>query len=183
SPSSPPPSRAPGSRCAAKTRLASRSAPSSTATRWPSTSNSTSARRPLRSAARPMSSRPRRRLTASTWCAPTCPNEFSAMPHPSALAQVEQAFRSLKTVYIHLRPIFHWTAPRVRGHILLCMLAYHVEHHMRARLAPMLYDETDHEAAAAKRASIVAKAERSDAANRKQTTGRTADGLPVHSFQ
>lgn len=93
------------------------------------------------------------------------------------------AARSLKTVDIHLRPIFHWTAPRVRGHVLLCMLAYHVEHHMRARLAPMLYDESDHKAAAAKRASIVAKAERSDAANRKQTTGRTADGLPVHSFQ
>src|SRR6185295_5589355 len=51
-----------------------------------------------------------------------------------------------------------WTTPRVRAHVLLCMLAYHVEHHMRARLAPMLYDETDHEAAAALRASIVAKA-------------------------
>jgi hypothetical protein len=47
----------------------------------------------------------------------------------------------------------------------------------------MLYDETDHEAAAAKRASILAKAERSDAANRKQTTRGTVDGLPVHSFQ
>ena len=100
-----------------------------------------------------------------------------------SLAKVERAFRSLKTVDIHLRPIFHWTAPRVRAHVLLCMLAYHVEHHMRAKLAPMLYDETDHEAAAAMRASIVAKAERSDAARRKQTTGRTDDGLPVHSFQ
>ena len=100
-----------------------------------------------------------------------------------SLARVERAFRSLKTVDIQLRPIFHWTAPRVRAHVLLCMLAYHVEHHMRARLAPMLYDETDHEAAAAMRASIVAKAERSDAATRKQTTGRTDDGLPVHSFQ
>jgi Transposase len=100
-----------------------------------------------------------------------------------SLARVERAFRSLKTVDIHLRPIFHWTTPRVRAHVLLCMLAYHVEHHMRARLAPMLYDETDHEAAAAMRASIVAKAERSEAARRKQTTGRTADGLPVHSFQ
>src|SRR6266850_1250028 len=99
------------------------------------------------------------------------------------LARVERAFRSLKTVDIHLRPIFHWTTPRVRAHVLLCMLAYHVEHHMRARLAPMLYDETDHEAAAAMRASIVAKAERSEAARRKQTTGLTDDGLPVHSFQ
>ena len=100
-----------------------------------------------------------------------------------SLAKVEQAFRSLKTLDIHLRPIFHWTAPRVRAHVLLCMLAYHVEHHMRARLAPMLYDETDHQAAAEKRASIVAKAQRSDAAIRKQTTGRTDDGLPVHSFR
>ena len=100
-----------------------------------------------------------------------------------SLAKVEHAFRSLKTLDIHLRPIFHWTASRVRAHVLLCMLAYHVEHHMRARLAPMLYDETDHEAAAARRASIVAKAERSQAAMRKQTTGRTDDGLPVHSFR
>jgi hypothetical protein len=100
-----------------------------------------------------------------------------------SLARVERAFRSLKTVDIHLRPIFHWTTPRVRAHVLLCMLAYHVERHMRARLAPMLYDETDHEAAAAMRASIVAKAERSEAARRKQTTGLTDDGLPVHSFQ
>jgi hypothetical protein len=100
-----------------------------------------------------------------------------------SLAKVERAFRSLKTLDIHLRPIFHWTAPRVRAHVLLCMLAYHVEHHMRARLAPILYDETDHEAAAAMRSSIVAKAERSEAAIRKQTTGRTDDGLPVHSFQ
>ncbi len=100
-----------------------------------------------------------------------------------SLAQVEHAFRSLKTLDIHLRPIFHWTAPRVRAHVLLCMLAYHVEHHMRAKLAPMLYDETDHQAAAAMRVSIVAKAERSEAATRKQTTGRTDDVLPVHSFQ
>jgi len=100
-----------------------------------------------------------------------------------SLARVERAFRSLKTVDIHLRPIFHWTTPRVRAHVLLCMLAYYVEHHMRAGLAPMLYDETDHEAAAAMRASIVAKAQRSEAARRKQTTGLTDDGLPVHSFQ
>jgi hypothetical protein len=71
----------------------------------------------------------------------------------------------------------------VRAHVLLWMLAYHVEHYMRARLAPMLYDQTDHKAAAALRASIVAKAERFEAARRKQTTGLTDDGLPVHSFQ
>ena len=65
----------------------------------------------------------------------------------------------MKTVDIHLRPIFHWTAQRVRAHVFLCMLAYHVEHHMRARLAPMLYDETDHEAAAAMRTSLTRAAD------------------------
>jgi len=100
-----------------------------------------------------------------------------------SLSRVERAFRSLKTVDLEIRPIFHWAAPRVRAHVFLCMLAYHVEHAMRAKLAPMLYDETDHAAAAALRTSIVAKARRSPAARAKETTGRTADGLPVHSFQ
>jgi hypothetical protein len=101
-----------------------------------------------------------------------------------SLARVERGFRSLKTVDVHLRPILHWTTPRVRAHVLLCMLAYHVERHMRSRLAPMLYEETDHKVvAAAMRTSIVAKAEGSETARRKQTTGLTDDGLPVYSFQ
>ncbi len=100
-----------------------------------------------------------------------------------SLAQVERAFRSLKTVDLHIRPLYHWLGPRVRAHVFLCMLAYHVEWHMRARLAPMLYDDDDRDAAAALRASIVAKAQRSPAAIAKQTRGVTPDGLPVHSFQ
>jgi transposase len=100
-----------------------------------------------------------------------------------SLAQVERAFRSLKTVDLHIRPIHHWLGPRVKAHVFLCMLAYHVEWHMRAKLAPMLYDDDDREAAAALRSSIVAKAQRSPAAVAKQTTGVTPDGLPVHSFQ
>jgi len=65
----------------------------------------------------------------------------------------------------------------------LCMLGLYVEHHMRDKLAPMLYDETDHEAASAARVSIVAKAERSQAAKAKEATGHTPDGLPVHSLR
>ena len=100
-----------------------------------------------------------------------------------SLAQVERAFRCLKTIDLHVRPIHHWNADRVRAHVFLCMLALHVEHHMRAKLAPRLYDETDREAASAARASIVAKAQRSPAALAKEATGRTADGLPVHSLR
>lgn len=98
------------------------------------------------------------------------------------LSRVERAFRSMKTVDLDIRPIRHWTAPRVRAHVFLCMLAYHVEWQMRARLKPMLYDDADKEAAEAARDNIVAKAQRSPAAVTKQTTGRTEDGLPVHSF-
>jgi len=100
-----------------------------------------------------------------------------------SLAQVERAFRCLKTIDLHVRPIHHWNADRVRAHVFLCMLGLYVEHHMREKLAPMLYDETDHEAASAARASIVAKAERSQAAKAKDATGRTPDGLPVHSLR
>ena len=99
------------------------------------------------------------------------------------LCGVERAFRSLKTVDLEVRPIFHWASPRVKAHVMLCMLAYYVEHHMRAKLAPLLYDDTDKETAAAMRNSAVAKAQRSPAAYRKETTGLTDDGLPVQSFQ
>jgi hypothetical protein len=99
------------------------------------------------------------------------------------LARVERAFRSLKTVDLHLRPIHHWLAPRVRAHVLLCMLACHVEWHMRERLKPMLFDDDDPTAAAAERASIVAPAQSSPAALRKRASKLTAEGGPVHSFQ
>jgi transposase len=98
------------------------------------------------------------------------------------LARVERAFRSLKTVDLHIRPIHHWLAPRVRAHVFLCMLACHGEWHMRERLKPMLFDDED-PAAAAERASIVAPAQSSPAALRKRASKVTADGGPLHSFQ
>jgi hypothetical protein len=99
------------------------------------------------------------------------------------LARVERAFRSLKTVDLHIRPIHHWLAPRVRAHVFLCLLACHVEWHMRERLKPMLFDDEDPAAAARERASIVAPAQSSPAALRKRASKVTADGGPVHSFQ
>ncbi len=41
------------------------------------------------------------------------------------LSAVERAFRSLKTVDLKVRPVFHRTADRVRAHVFLCMLAYY----------------------------------------------------------
>ena len=100
-----------------------------------------------------------------------------------SLALVERAFRCIKTVDLQVRPIYHWLAERVRAHVFLCMLAYYLEWHMRQRLAPMLFDDTEKEAAEELRASAVAPAQRSPAAVIKQTTGLTENGLPVHSFR
>src|SRR6201992_786344 len=104
-----------------------------------------------------------------------------------SLSGVEHAFRSLKTVDLELRPVFHWTAPRVRAHVLLCMLAYYLQWHMRQSLAPMRFDEPDPTAREAQRTSPVAKAEPSPAAKRKAARKRTEpadrEPLPVHSFQ
>lgn len=98
------------------------------------------------------------------------------------LAHVERAFRSLKTVDLHLRPIHHHKADRVRAHVLLCMLSYYVEWHMRRALAPILFDDDDQPAGEALRSSVVAPAPRSPRAAAKAATKRTADGSPVHSF-
>jgi Transposase DDE domain len=100
-----------------------------------------------------------------------------------ALSRVERAFRSYKTVDLRVRPISHYLADRVRAHVLLCMLAYYVEWHMRQALAPMLFDDADKAAAEAQRASVVAPAQPSAQARRKASRQRTDAGEPVHSFQ
>ena len=99
------------------------------------------------------------------------------------LSTAERAFRSLKTVDLEVRPIYHRRADRVRAHVFLCMLAYYVEWHMRQKLKPILFDDHDKAAADAARPSVVAKAERSEAARRKARNRCTDDGLPVHSFR
>ena len=99
------------------------------------------------------------------------------------LSGVERAFRSLKTVDLHVRPIHHRLADRVRAHVFLCMLAYYVEWHMRQKLAPLLFDDHDKAGAHTRRSSIVAPARRSAAAEQKAHTKRTDAGLTVHSFR
>jgi transposase len=99
------------------------------------------------------------------------------------LSKVERAFRSMKTIDLKVRPIYHWLDDRIRAHVFLCMLAYYVEWHMRQKLAPILFDDDEKEEAERSRRSIVAPAERSVVAQQKDATKRTADDYPVHSFQ
>jgi hypothetical protein len=94
------------------------------------------------------------------------------------LAQVERAFRVLKSLELEIRPIHHRLADRVRAHVLVCLLAYYVEWHMRRALAPLLFaDEQPQE-----QSSPVAPARRSASAQAKARTKRTVHGLAVQSF-
>lgn len=99
------------------------------------------------------------------------------------LAKVERAFRTMKTIDLHVRPIYHWLDERIKAHVFLCMLSYYVEWHMRKRLATILFDDHDKESAELSRKSIVAPAPRSVAAKRKDMTKRTDSDEPVHSFR
>jgi hypothetical protein len=100
-----------------------------------------------------------------------------------SLSGVERAFRSLKSIDLEVRPVHHRLAGRVRAHVFLCMLAYHLVWQMRRALAPLLFEDHDRATAAAARSSPVAAARVSPAAAAKAATKRTADGQPVHSWK
>jgi hypothetical protein len=94
----------------------------------------------------------------------------------------------MKTVDLHIRPIYHSNDNRIRSHVFLCVLAYYVEWHMRENLREVLFEDEDCTAAAAaaaaqQRLSVVSKAERSASAKSKDRTKTTSSGLRVQSFQ
>ncbi len=96
------------------------------------------------------------------------------------LAKAERAFRSLKTVDLKVRPIYHYSSDRVRAHVLLCMLAYYVEWHMRQALAPLLFDDESPD----RKRHPVKPAKRSAEAQRKAEVRRTEEqDQPVQSFR
>jgi transposase len=98
------------------------------------------------------------------------------------LALVEQAFRSLKGIDLLARPIHHRTADRVRAHILLCLLAYYVEWHLRQAWESLLFEDEEL-AVDRQRRDPVAPAQASESARRKKKTHTTSGGLPVQSFR
>ena len=111
-----------------------------------------------------------------------CIGADEAVEAYKSLSQVEQAFRQIKTGRLRIRPIFVYAEARVRAHVFLCMLAYYAEWHMRKRLAPILFDEDDPEAARAQRASPVEPARPSPSARAKAAGKNTPDATAVHSF-
>ena len=120
---------------------------------------------------------PRRRWTASTSSAPRC--RAAQMDAPDcvrnykALANVERAFRSLKTMDLKVRPIHHRTADRVRAHIFLCMLAYYVEWHMREAWRELMFADTDQQAKATRDPVAPAKRSQGGAGQGRHATRST----------
>lgn len=116
-------------------------------------------------------SEPKRRLSAA-----------ESVRSYKRLTLVEQGFRSLKSLDVLVRPIYHRVAPRVRAHIFLCLLAYYVQWEMRRAWAPLLF--ADEELATERdRRDPVAAAEPSASAQTKKQRRRTTTGLGVHSFR
>jgi transposase len=113
-------------------------------------------------------------VPAAQMDAATCVRNYKS------LAQVERAFRSIKTIDLKVRPIHHRLADRVRAHIFLCMLAYYVEWHLREAWRELMFADTDTSAKATR--DPVAPAVRSESAQKKASRHSLTDGTPAHSF-
>ncbi len=113
-------------------------------------------------------------LDAQRMDASQCVRDYKAM------ANVERAIRSLKTVDLKVRPIHHRLADRVRAHILLCMLAYYVEWHMREAWRELMFVDVDQDAKTTR--DPVAAAQRSQAAQDKASSKQLDNGEPAHNF-
>jgi len=114
-------------------------------------------------------------LKAERMDADTCVRTYKS------LAQVERAFLSMKMMDLKVRPIHHHLEGRVRTHIILCMLAYYVEWHMREAWRELMFADADQ--VAKRTRDPVAPAKRSDAAMKKVANRTLDDGTPVHSLQ
>jgi len=95
------------------------------------------------------------------------------------LSLVERDFRILKADDLDLRPIHHRLGDRVRGHVLICMLAAYLTWHLRKAWASLTY--TDEQPPA--RDNPVAPARRSASASAKASRHLTADRQPARSYQ
>jgi hypothetical protein len=95
------------------------------------------------------------------------------------LKYVERDFRHIKSDDLDLRPVFHRLERRVRGHVLICMLAAYLTWHLRQAWAPLTY--TDEEPP--QPANPVAPARRSAPAEAKASRQHDQDGRPYRSFR
>ena len=97
------------------------------------------------------------------------------------LSLVEQLFRCLKGIDLLVRPIYHRLNPGCALNVLICVLAYYVEWHLRRAWRSLLFADEELDRDRQER-DPVAPAKPSASVRRKKSTHQTAAGLPVHSF-
>jgi hypothetical protein len=95
------------------------------------------------------------------------------------LANLERDFRHIKAEDLDLRPIYHRLEDRVRGHVLICMLACYLTWHLRQAWAPLTYTD-EHPPA---RVNPVAPARRSPSADAKAACKTGPGKQPIRSFR
>jgi hypothetical protein len=95
------------------------------------------------------------------------------------LKHVERDFRHIKSDDLDLRPVFHRLGKRVKGHVLICMLAAYLTWHLRQAWAPLTYTDEDPPA----QANPVTPAERSAAAEAKASRQHDEHGRAYLSYQ
>jgi transposase len=110
------------------------------------------------------------------------PEAAGLVANHKRLSTVEQAFRTMKTISLRVRPIYHRKKDRGIAHVFLCMLAYYVEYHLRRNLAPMLSGEDDPVGKAAQHKNALEHAKPSPQAKKKARTKRDNEGEQVMSF-
>ncbi|MCZ7532702.1 MAG: transposase [Acidimicrobiia bacterium] len=96
-----------------------------------------------------------------------------------ALTGVERLFRSIKTVDLEIRPIYHRLEKRVRAHTFICLLAAYLVFHLRQAWAPLTFKDED----PPERTDPVGPARRSQTADMKASRHTTTSREPAHSFQ
>ena len=107
------------------------------------------------------------------------PDTASVVRGHKNLVRLERGFRSLKTVDLRIRPIYHRTEPRVRAHIFLCMLAYYVE--WRLQPAPLLFHDEDLDLQLSTRDPVL-PAQARDTAKARKSRHQTDGSLRLHSM-
>jgi transposase len=98
------------------------------------------------------------------------------------LADVEQAFRSLKGLELLVRPIHHHLEDRVKAHLFICLLAYYVQWHLKRAWSAISFADEHLDQHRADR-DPVATAKPTDDVETKKRERWTHDRNEVQSFR
>jgi hypothetical protein len=94
------------------------------------------------------------------------------------LKYARRDFRITKAGDLDLRPIYHYLEERVRGHVLICMLAAYLTWHLRQALAELTFTDQH----IPEPSDPDAPAQRSQTARSKDGAKHNSDKLPVRKY-